>query len=713
MKKYRVSNSKESVQRDTYLDAIQSLSESTDDYLFLWEIASDRIYFFGGIAEKYNLRNDGTECYTLEEWKKIVYPEDLAVLTENLNLIVQGKITDHNLEYRLIDRQGKVVWVSCRGKVKVDETSGSYVLIGRVSDTALRYKVDALTGMFNMPKMMEDIEHMLSAGRPGFLLILGVDNLKNTNIKYGRKTGDRVLKFLKNVLEEAADLWKTYRLNQDCFAVCLPDAVQTDVQALYNRVQEMVSMHFTVSGGAVSFRGMSGRETEKLYQYAEYALDKAKNAGKNRLEFFESVDYEKKVSSIELMEELENSVKHGYSGFSLVYQPQIKEGNYQLFGAEALLRYESSVRGRVMPNDFVPLLEQTGLICDVGLWVLRTALKQCREWRKKMPEFHISVNVSYVQLTQGDIMEKVLEELEKSGLPGEALTLEVTESMQLQNLQYYNKIFSEWKKAGIKISVDDFGTGYSSLGYLKQLEIDEIKIDRCFVSGIQNSSYNYRLLCNMMELAAGAQIQVCCEGVEEKEELQTLEELKPDLLQGYLFSKPCDIKQFERIYFDSTDLEYQEYQKRMGQVQKKRFGKLLNLRQRDILRATNLGVWIICIDTKRGCSEMYADETMIRVMGADKNLTQEECYRYWYERIAVECREYVNHSVERMISHGGVVQIQYKWNHPEMGKVEVCCTGIRTEDIGGMICLEGYHRMVSDIEMTSFEGINARESEEQ
>lgn len=419
---------------------------------------------------------------------------------------------------------------------------------------------------------------------------------------------------------------------------------------------------------------------------------------------------DKETWQAELLKELEESTENGCSGFSLVYQPQIKVGSYQLYGAEALLRYDSPVRGRVMPSDFIPLLEEKGFICKVGMWVLQTALKQCRKWREKMSDFHISVNISYVQLTQPDIKEMVLKALEESGLPGSALTLEVTESMQLQDYQYYNEIFSQWKKAGIEISVDDFGTGYSSLGYLKFLEVDEIKIDRCFVSGIQDSSYNYRLLCNILELADSANIRACCEGVEEREELQVLEELKPELAQGYLFSKPCESDLFERRYFDQEDAEYQTYWKHMAQVRKKHFGSLLSLRHRDILKATDLGVWIICIDRENDSYELYADETMIRVLGADKNLTPKECYQYWYGRIREDCVPYVNEQVEKMISRGEVVQLQYIWRHPALKEVEVRCTGIRTEDMDGMICLQGYHRMISNIERTWFRS-NAEENE--
>ena len=196
------------------------------------------------------------------------------------------------------------------------------------------------------------------------------------------------------------------------------------------------------------------------------------------------------------------------------------------------------------------------MICPVGLWVLETALKDCKRWRQINPDVHVSVNVSYVQLEEEDIVDDVLDILKESGLPGEALTLEVTESRQLQDFVHYNAVFERWKKTGIEISVDDFGTGYSSLAYLKELRIDEIKIDRCFVSGIQFASYNYHLISNVLELAKDANIRVCCEGVEKKEEMRILGELNTYLMQGYLFSKPCPKEEFEKLYIDNGEPEY-------------------------------------------------------------------------------------------------------------------------------------------------------------
>jgi len=305
-----------------------------------------------------------------------------------------------------------------------------------------------------------------------------------------------------------------------------------------------------------------------------------------------------------------------------------------------------------------------------------------------------------------------LDVLKACEMPGEVLTLEVTESMQLQNFRHYNEIFYRWKNAGIEISVDDFGTGYSSLAYLKNLKIDEIKIDRCFVSGIQFSSYNCRLLTNVLELAHSSDIRVCCEGVESKGEMKVLEGLQADLLQGYLFSKPCEEDAFRESYIDKDVPEYyerlqiselrylKEASERLHQQQDTCLDDFKEFHYEDILKATDIGLWVIRIDEKTGKKEMFADETMRRILAVDGEVTPEECFNYWFSHIKDGYYDYVNHNVEKMIDKEAVVQLQYTWVHPLKGDVVVRCTGIRVADKDHKICLEGYHHTVSDIDET-------------
>ena len=809
-----------------------NILESTgSDYLFLWDLHSGAIHISGNVQKQYPIQLDDNNTCTIEDWYRIVYAKDLPALRRSLEQLSTGAITRYSQEYRVIDRKGNRVWVTCRGECRLDKQGTPVSLIGRISDMSLKGRVDLLTGAFSGNELTDAIDRLIREKKQGFLLLIGVDNLKHVNLRHGREYGNHILKQTVDILEELIGPDnRIYRVNGDCFAVNLAGTNREAVEELYRALQDQLADFCTISAGAVAYHEHPEADAGRLYQYAEDSLDKAKRQGKNKLAFFSEEDYAARLSTIELQEELEHSVQKGFAGFSLRYQPQLRAGNYDLFGAEALLRYQSARQGAVEPSKFIPVLEQSGLIRPVGLWILRTALEQCRKWRAVAPDLHISVNMSYVQLDQEDIAQQVLDTLRQSGLPGEALTLEVTESMQLQDYLRFNKLFYQWKQAGIEISVDDFGTGYSSLGYLKNLDIEEIKIDRCFVRGIQHSAYNYRLLSNMLELARSSQIRVCCEGVETQDELEALEELKPDSLQGFLFNRPLTSAEFENTYIRQETQEHTAYaslkqelrrlwqngrqagripippeeqtmanilgaldevvyvsdlvtydlyylnpagrrltgirdytgQKCYKVLQNRdtpcefctnsrlrrdgfytwewdnpKFGRRFLLRDKliswqgklarlelatdishqesarpsagppeqtyqSILQKVDLGVWTIRIDPKSNRREMFADATMRRVMGLNDAVSPQECYEYWYGRIKDGYYQYVDLSMDAMIRSGQVMQLEYPWQHPTMGEIMVRCTGVRTQDAGQRVCLQGCHRNISDLERPKF-----------
>lgn len=539
-----------------YMQAIHFLDESTDEYLYFYDLVNDKIYFTDKIRKKYPLPS-GKNGISVSEWAKIVYFRDVGQIEKNLEEIRKGLWDSHNMEYRLVDKNGERVWINCRGNVQKDEEGNPLIMVGCVTELARGRLVDNLTGLWNAEKFTEDMGKCLKENN-GYLMVLGVDNLKSINLKHGRTYGNHVLRVLAEHLEEKTHFpQKIYRMYGDRFAVNFPREKKDKVLEFYNSIKKELEKYCTVSAGVAVYHSSDGADSGLVYQYAENALDRAKKEGKNTLVVFSAEDFKKNMALLELQDELKNSVKNGCRGFYLCYQPQIDSDNFSLYGTEALLRYESPTRGVIEPGEFIPFLEQSGLICQVGAWVLKTALLQCREWRKILPDFHISVNISYVQLRQSGIEDIVLDALHDAQLPGDALTLEVTESMQLQDYSYYNKIFYQWKRQGIKIAIDDFGTGYSSLSYLKSIDIDETKIDRCFVNRIHYNAYNYRLLSNMIDLAHSAQIRVCCEGVETEEELMALRELSPDVLQGFLFAKPCKKEEFENSYICYDPEEYQ------------------------------------------------------------------------------------------------------------------------------------------------------------
>ncbi len=544
-------------ERKIYIQTIQFLDKSTDDYLYLYDFVNGRLYFTDKISEKYPLILD-KDGIPIEEWQKVVYSRDVDQLSKNLKDIEAGISEDHNMEYRLIDREGNKVWINCRGNVLKDKSGHPAFLMGSISESAVKHMVDTLTGLWNFEKFTEDMNKSPEEDE-GYFMVLGVDNFRDINMKNGRTFGNHLLKMISEILENHSDgTMRLYRLDGDQFAIDFLRKKSEDVTEFYDIVKTELENYCTISAGVVQYSVTDRKDGVMVYQYAENALNRAKKAGKNMMLFFSSEDYQKNLDKIALQNELRDAVMNDFRGFFLCYQPQIDNRTFTVYGAEALLRFESPTKGVVSPAEFIPLLEQSRLICRVGEWVLQTAARQCLEWRNHIPEFHMSVNISYVQLRQEDIAARILDILDATGLPGNALTLEVTESMQLQDYSYFNKIFYEWKRRGVKIAIDDFGTGYSSLSYLKSIDIDETKIDRCFVTRIQCNAYNYRLLNNMIELAHCAQIQVCCEGVETEEELAALQELHPDVLQGFLFAKPYKKEEFEKIYFQKNSQEYKE-----------------------------------------------------------------------------------------------------------------------------------------------------------
>lgn len=548
--------SNENKQKSNYLELLHFFSEGSDDCFYILELKENKIYFSKDLNKKYEFLHIENNSCDVSEIVERVYSRDINIFNDEMKKIKRKEKDIYDLTYRILDDKDRIIWIHSRGKVQYDENGEPCTIIGQVSEKLTKYKVDVLTGAFNVSQLIDDISEICKTGRINYLLAIGIDDMKHINLKNGREYGNNLLRKMVKEFEQVIKEYdnRIYRINGDCFAVMLNNAGKQNVKNIYHDMCDKFKGICSLSGGAVEYDKNTIIDGNTMYQCVEIALDEAKKQGKSNLRFFKEKDYQNKISIVRLQDSLKNSILNDFQNFSLNYQPQIDLKNHKLYGAEALLRYIDPERGNIPPTEFVPILEETDMICDVGIWVLKTAIKQCKIWRKKVHDFHISVNLSYSQLKQPNIAQLVLDILEENELSGKALTLEVTESMQLHDYHRLNNIFSCWKAAGIEISVDDFGTGYSSLNRLQKLDIDEIKIDRCFITEIQNSLYNYQLVNNVIKLADNGNMRVCCEGVETEDELAVLQKLGPKLLQGYLFGKPYSTEEFEKRYINSNDL---------------------------------------------------------------------------------------------------------------------------------------------------------------
>lgn len=522
-----------------YIEILSFWGESIEDYLFVFDVKEQQFYFSSCIWEKYPLPFIDIS-FGIEDWISVIDIRDRSKVEQNLEEIRKGETDQVAMEYRMIDRKGVSVWVNCVGKcVSYDEGKPS-IIVGSISENVVSKKIDQLTGLQNQTVLEKSFQEILQKGESGYFLILGIDDFKNVNDKYGRKFGDEQLKKLAEIIDKNLDYDSSlYRLDGDKFGVNLVGYSKESAKTFYDRIRTEFSIqtYSNVSAGAVGYP-TDVNNYHNLYQYAEDALNQSKQQGKNQLSFFSIDIYKGHLFFIDLKEEILESIKNDFEGFYIYYQPVVKNENGMLIKAEALMRWRSKQYGEISPVVFIPILEQTGLILEAGKWILEKAMKQCHEWRQYLPNFRMNINLSYIQLKDKRLMETIFYALEKASIPGSAIILEVTESIQLQDYSYFNLLFYQLSKKGIQISIDDFGTGYSSLGYLKELRVDEIKIDRCFVKSIQEGGYNSHLIKNMIELAHSVNIRVCVEGVETVEERTVLKKLSPDVIQGYYFGRP-------------------------------------------------------------------------------------------------------------------------------------------------------------------------------
>jgi EAL domain-containing protein (putative c-di-GMP-specific phosphodiesterase class I) len=289
---------------------------------------------------------------------------------------------------------------------------------------------------------------------------------------------------------------------------------------------------------------MGDRATaEELLRDADIAMYRAKWEGKNGYVVFESGMQDAVQTRMELEMDLRDAFEK--DEFFVVYQPTFNLREMVPTGMEALIRWRHPTRGVVQPDDFVPLLEETGLIVEVGRWVLREACRQGAEWRAAGRGVGVAVNVAARQLDRDEFVEEVKEALNDSGLESDALTIEITETTIMANAEETAGRLAAIKELGVRVAIDDFGTGYSSLAYLQRFPVDALKIDRSFISNIRHDSEGETLIRTLVQLGKSLSIETLAEGIEQAHELSLLREESCDTGQGFLFARPLDMEECE------------------------------------------------------------------------------------------------------------------------------------------------------------------------
>ncbi|MBE9168638.1 EAL domain-containing protein [Pleurocapsales cyanobacterium LEGE 06147] len=425
---------------------------------------------------------------------------------------------------------------------------------------------DTLTGLPNRNLLMERIEFAIQHTKrhENYLfavLFIDLDRFKLVNDSLGHLVGDRLLMAIAHILQECLrgnDM--VARLGGDEFVILLDDIqdityatkiaehIQTKLRSPLNLANQTV---FTSASIGIVLSSTGYQNSSDLLRDADIAMYRAKGRGKARYEVFDQAMYAQTLELLQLENNLRLACRRGE--FLLHYQPIVSLLTGELLGFEALLRWQHPEKGLILPAQFIDVAEDTGLIIPIGEWVLRVACHQLRTWQLQFPSvprvasLKMSVNLASQQLKEPQFAQKLDRILQETGLDGNCLKLEFTESMLIDSGEATQKILSQIRNKGIQLGIDDFGKGYSSLSYLHRFPINTLKIDRSFVSQMNIDRENFEIVRTIITLAHTLGMDAIAEGVEDIEQFTQLQQLGCEFAQGYLFSKPLERRAAESV----------------------------------------------------------------------------------------------------------------------------------------------------------------------
>lgn len=501
------------------------------------------------------------------DWLKFVHVDDRSRLAKAMDQNVMGGLDE---KFRVERPDGSLRWLHARS-FPVHDEEGRVVSVGGIASDItgqiaeqreMPYfaHFDALTALPNQMMFYDQARRLIALSRrkslPLAVMLVDIDRFHEVNQMLGYNSGDEVLRQvaarLSGSLRESDIVG---RLGGDTFAVLLPevaDSIQASIVA--RRVIDTLALPLQAEGQEVfatasiglAFHDRDGRDVHELVNSAEIAMRDAKAQGRNCYHFYTPAMHDDVRNRIFLETDLRNAMLR--DEFVLHYQPKASCVSGHIVGAEALLRWNHPRRGIVSPDEFIPLLEETGLIVQVGRWVMETACKQVLAWQRDGLEIpSVSVNLSARQLGGDTLLEDVSAILARTGLSPECLDLEITESMLMQGADRAILTLNGLKEMGVTLSLDDFGTGYSSLAYLKRFPLDTVKVDRSFVQDITADSDDASITRAVITMAHHLKLKVVAEGVETSEQLALLISHQCDVIQGYFFARPLPPADFVEV----------------------------------------------------------------------------------------------------------------------------------------------------------------------
>ncbi|MBI3716094.1 MAG: EAL domain-containing protein [Betaproteobacteria bacterium] len=542
-----------------------------------WDLVTNTVYFNPGWAEMIGAVPREAE-FRGEEVLSWNHPEDSGRFRDMLVRTIKGEANELQCEYRIPDSHGEWIWISTLGKVTEREESGrARRMTGTSANITKRKQAeekveflatrDPLTGLPNRMLMNDRLEQgIANAARKGAQLafmFIDLDRFKTINDSLGHDVGDELLKRVAARLSACVRTSDTVaRLGGDEFAVILENLPNDGHEGAQNVAEKMVASmaspvminghHLNTSCSiGIGVFPIDGRDAQTLMKHADVAMYDAKAKGRNNYQFF---SHEMNARAQERLA-IENFLRLAVRRDELVlhYQPRVAFATGAITGVEALVRWNHPRRGLLMPDKFIGVAEDSGMIVPIGEWVMEKAFMQVAEWQRKSGrDLKIAVNLSRAQIFDGERLLRALDAAIKgSGLDPRGVEMELTETMLLKSGDDTGALLARLGAMGIGLAIDDFGTGYSSLSYLKQLPVDSIKVDSSFVRDIGVDSNDEAIVRAIIAMTHSLKLNVIAEGVEREEQYRVLRDLECDEYQGFFFSQPLPAAEFEAKFLDT------------------------------------------------------------------------------------------------------------------------------------------------------------------
>ena len=530
----------------------EALLKSTDEYIYICNMKTGLFRYPAAMANEFNFPSEVLKN-PLPYWKEIVHPDDWEKFyLSNMEIGKDGQDV-HLVEFRALSKKGEYQWLKCRGYLMRDENEEPAVFAGVLSKLDRKPRIDALTSLYTSEVFSEDFQKMLEENAFGEIgmFILGIDRFRNINEGYGRKTGDKVLKAVARlILELVPEGIRVYRLEGDYFGLLVKYPNEKMVKRLYDVIRSRFQCYkgngesrllMTVSAGYAEYP-KDAKSFMDLYEYADYALQYAKENGRDRLELFSQEILARRSRELEILRLLKEDIAENFRGFSWGYQPIVDGETKEIIGAEMLLHWEKSELFQLELDEMIQILEKNRLLNKIGRWMFQTGCETLREWLAKGWNLSLNLNVSYAQISDWRYIQEIIEIVKHSQVSPERIAIEVVDSSFINDMKFYEKPFRAIKESGMKIMLDDFGVGYASIGLLKNDFVDIVKVDGSIVRGVVNSSFDLEFIRFIVKSCHDRGMGVCLEGVEDAEQLKLVEDMVFDYMQGELFGKATDAR---------------------------------------------------------------------------------------------------------------------------------------------------------------------------